>query len=415
MGGLFDAAASGGAAPAGAAASPKGLPASQPAPDQLASRGTVPQDRQPAFQLGKRSRAQLSTPASTARAAAPARALDSADRAIRRAELASIQQTVYADCGRLFELDCCANASGANARCDQYCSPARSFLDADVSGRLVWMNPPYKHIRAFLQHYRACRDRAPDTTGGCFLLPQRVAPWRALLSGMQLLKQYPRGYHLFEAPSPRPGESAAESAVRHKLGATPWPVQLWYDPPRAAVRCNSLSAAGLTMLFSGMAGSASARVLVDTGASASFVSAAFARRHNLRWSGAGSTVSLGDDRSLPVLGRCSPKIFVQGYSQRVSLHVAELGQQFDIVLGDSWLRERRAQLDFGTRRLTVRKGSRRITLSCPAPNGSGGSDAEAAEAAPGVAPPSVVRARAGSHPFIMSALQLVRAARRGDH
>ena len=70
-----------------------------------------------------------------------------------------------------FTLDACANSKGDNALCSRYCSVEDSFLNKDLKGEFVWLNPPFKHANEFLEAYFAQKRTYPDQVGACILLP----------------------------------------------------------------------------------------------------------------------------------------------------------------------------------------------------------------------------------------------------
>ena len=54
-----------------------------------------------------------------------------------------------------FTLDACTNNKGDNVLCARYCSVEDSFLDKDLKGEFVWLNPPFKRANEFLEAYSA--------------------------------------------------------------------------------------------------------------------------------------------------------------------------------------------------------------------------------------------------------------------
>ena len=67
------------------------------------------------------------------------------------------------------DIDCCANSS--NHLVSTYYSRSQSFLDAKVSGKTLWINPPFFKAGRFLQHYLAAKAQAPSTTAALIVLP----------------------------------------------------------------------------------------------------------------------------------------------------------------------------------------------------------------------------------------------------
>ena len=70
-----------------------------------------------------------------------------------------------------FKLDACANRKGDNALCTRYCSVEDSFLQRDLKGEFVWLNPPFKRANEFLEAYFTQKRAYPDHVGACILLP----------------------------------------------------------------------------------------------------------------------------------------------------------------------------------------------------------------------------------------------------
>jgi hypothetical protein len=76
---------------------------------------------------------------------------------------------------RQFTLDACCNDNGSNALVSKFCSKSNSFLETDVQGEHVWLNPPFNQLREFISHYLQCKAKSPHTTSACILVPK----WRA--------------------------------------------------------------------------------------------------------------------------------------------------------------------------------------------------------------------------------------------
>ena len=141
------------------------------------------------------------------------------DRCLHRHWFEQIQRQV----GRTFTLDACTNDTGDNALCAHYCSPSNSFLSRDLAGECVWMNPPFRNIHAFLDHYVAQKRKHPHTLSGCLLLPDRRHACHPALRGMQVVAQFEKGRPLFTAPD--------ADGSRHRMPGVPWGVKVYYNPP----------------------------------------------------------------------------------------------------------------------------------------------------------------------------------------
>jgi hypothetical protein len=129
--------------------------------------------------------------------------------------------------GVIFTVDACCDPNGYNTHvADHFYSKDKSFLESDVSGHVVWCNPPFQSAANFLSHYLKCKVSAPWSTSGVFILPKWSSnKWSHLTQGMRLVHEYPARTQLFTRPDP------VNPAARQKVGPAPWPVQVYFDPP----------------------------------------------------------------------------------------------------------------------------------------------------------------------------------------
>lgn len=98
------------------------------------------------------------------------------------------------------------------------------------------------------------------------------------------------------------------------------------------------------------------KALMDTGASHSIVSEDFVKSVGLRVQPSRvKAVDLADGRTLPLAGKCTFKMHLNGKSSKVSAHVLSTTVPgVDVILGQDWLRPRCAQLDCNTGSVTLR-------------------------------------------------------------
>ncbi len=276
------------------------------------------------------------------------------DRSIKRATFEQIEQLV----GKPFSIDCCSNDSGDNAMCTEFCCPSNSFLANDAGGHNCWINPPFRQIGEFVQHYLECKAKRPYDTSACILVPAWHGSWRSKLKGMQLLRQFPKGYHMFDAQ--------AGSGGRAAMPGLPWAVQVFLDPaeqrpPVAA----SASTRGMTMLFKGTAGHVPVTVLLDTGASDCYVGEDLVRRAGYAVKPAAhvGAVTLADGSTAHVTGTVKLYVTLGQYTGQVVLNVVKLANVFDVIMGDDWLLHHKAYLDYEHECCVLYEGQRRITIS----------------------------------------------------
>ena len=190
------------------------------------------------------------------------------DRMILRCEFERMQSLT----GRVFDLDACCNADGSNRLCDHYCSPGeQSFLLHNCAGKHVWINPPFNQVPEFVDHYLECKTKDPRGTSACILVPNWPGPWRQRLKHMELLHVYPKGTRLFTAPNP--------DGTRRELPGIPWSVHVYYDRPDATMLLTERQTGNNpVMCFDGQLSGVPARILIDTGATDSFIDERFAQR-----------------------------------------------------------------------------------------------------------------------------------------
>jgi hypothetical protein len=292
------------------------------------------------------------------------------DRALLPAHFHMLQ----AKSGQNFTVDTCANENGDNALCDKFYSKADSFLQADISTAHIWCNPPFIMLEDCLTHYRNQKQKHPQTLSGCFLMPSKsVTALAPLLQGMVLLHTFPKGTTLFQGPRP--------DGTRAVLPPCPFSVSVYWDRPISTSEFSEghsiLSAAAQTrsldMLFSGrVAGSHAnvlltpANILIDSGATAPFISPECAERLQLpirRTMPGSARVRLADGSSIPSLGTCYATLTIGAFRSRLELIVAPLSSQFDVILGNTWLKQHEAILNYGDDSVTLVRGSRQYTIS----------------------------------------------------
>ena len=83
-----------------------------------------------------------------------------------------VWKQIQALCNQEFTLDACANSNGDNILCSKYCSPTDSFLQKDLKDEFVWINPPFKRAKEFLEAYFTQKRQYPEHVGACILLPR---------------------------------------------------------------------------------------------------------------------------------------------------------------------------------------------------------------------------------------------------
>ena len=251
--------------------------------------------------------------------------------------------------------------------CEAFLSPNKSFFEADIVGNHIWINAPFNLLHSVLNRYIKEKAKSPHTTSACFLVPKWPSSWRPLLSGMKKLMEYPIGYPLFELPSD------LQKGLK-PLRGIPWPVEIYYDPPMPRALMKAASITGCTMLFRGLANNRPVLVAADTQASQNFINKAFVAEHSVPCTKTFQQVELADGSLVPAEGECRVYLRIPGkhpgtsFSRQVQCTVLDLGAEFDLILGDSWMQQTKADLSYGTKTCTVQTPGGPVTLVPLAPN-----------------------------------------------
>lgn len=175
---------------------------------------------------------------------------------------------------------------------------------------------------------------------------------------MQVLVHYPAGTVMFSAPG--------SNGSRVVLPPCPFPVKVYHDPPGSSMHLGALPTqqSGISMLYEGMISGESATILLDSGASASFISKDLADELQLHVQPFSGAVRTADGHDAQVTGKCTVRVKLQHYRGDVTFFVCPLSTQFDAILGDDWLTKHNAQLDFAAKRCVLRKSNgRRVVIS----------------------------------------------------
>jgi hypothetical protein len=233
------------------------------------------------------------------------------------------------------------------------------FLTYDLSGEHIWLTAPSARLPAYIRYYQEWKAKFPQTTSACIAVLAEDLDSLHLLKGMQLLKQFNKGEHVFATGSREPS----------KASAAPWSFLVYYDPPAATLAPSRVPGFSKSLLV--LAGSVSgypARAALDTQASCCFISSQFVRRASLVVSKPhdARSIVLADGSQAMSHGLCRVPLRMDAYSGKITCHVLDnLVVGMDVVLGGDWLIQQRAVLDCERQTCVVRKGRRKITLKAP--------------------------------------------------
>ena len=126
-------------------------------------------------------------------------------------------------------IDGCADVEGHNALVpENFCTKERSFLNEDLRGHQVWLNPPFRRAGTFLHHYVEQKAASPTDTSALIVLPiKEEASWWPLTKGWKMVRRWEAGTQLFRVPYPK------DRTLRLPKDPCGFPVAVFYDPPTA--------------------------------------------------------------------------------------------------------------------------------------------------------------------------------------
>lgn len=170
----------------------------------------------------------------------------------------------------------CKNLVGATTRvpnCPHTQCTVDEFLKMKLENQHSLLIVPYRvhEISNCIQHYIACKMRAPDVTSACFVVPKYYGRRNDYVSRMKLLKSLPMNSF---CPHVLDIERRSEGMEQ---------MDVWFDSAETV----SLNSAfdkfkALRTLTRGKVDSHDAYTFLDSGASANFIDKGFAERNNLK-------------------------------------------------------------------------------------------------------------------------------------
>lgn len=210
------------------------------------------------------------------------------------------------------------------------------------AGRHSFIDASQKQL--IRQVFQFFKELTVPNTSACLLVPDWPrARFNHYLKGAQLLRCYPGG-------------------EIHK-----YPTKLVYLRSKGA-NMSALAEDGsvLSMTFAGTASGYPATISADTQASHTFVSPDWCKRANVHVSPLSEQVQMGDGKTAPIVGRCTLRISLGCFAERVEgLVLQGFGSHHDLIVGEDFLLAHKAKLDFASKTMKLQKGRRTFTVqSC---------------------------------------------------
>lgn len=227
------------------------------------------------------------------------------------------------------------------------------FPEMQLSDQHVWLHDlEGPALLRALQHYRQSKAQNAKLSG-CFLVPRKFGPWRPLLKGMRMIRQYSAG------------KDVLWDLKAQQLTQLPLDMQLFYDAPVASSISVATASTGLRMHVYGKIAGSPAKILLDSDASMTYLSSRFMKLVGLQPQKAACPIEVlaYDGQTVTAEGTCKVKVQIGDYSGAITCTVVQCSKDFDLILGDSWLRKHHAHLLYeGDNIAHFSKGARQFTL-----------------------------------------------------
>ena len=263
----------------------------------------------------------------------------------------------------------------AGTQCNYFAdTPYANVLSTDLSGKSSFIslaNMSLEDIDAHIDHYLHAKQSHPTTTSTILLLPvQRRKPWEEKVQHMQKLLYYPINSSIMQAMKPDTGKPI-------NIKRTKIPYWVLYDPPQQPRSTTPVPKSltiiheddlimQLTCTVQGVQGTlAVGKVHLDTGASVhGLVNSKFVKLHNLTVTPATTeSLILGDGSSVPTQGTIKMKLRFADFTRTVVATVADLADNFDVILGQNFLQQHKAILNFENNTISLVINDKRVTCS----------------------------------------------------
>jgi RNase H-like domain found in reverse transcriptase/Reverse transcriptase (RNA-dependent DNA polymerase)/Integrase zinc binding domain/Chromo (CHRromatin Organisation MOdifier) domain/Aspartyl protease len=237
------------------------------------------------------------------------------------------------------------------------------FTRMELRDQVVYMQPSEFDLQPHLQHYLNQKQQHPQL-GALLVVPAMLTvKVPSELQHFQHVHTYKSGEYVFETP----------------LGAkarTKQPYYVYMSRPASqsgvtVVAPDQMSTELLFNLPCTIAGGKStvhidSKSLIDTGCgTSSLLSKRAASRLALKLQPCTQTFALADGSLTECLGRATLRVKIQGHTFTVMALVVDMNDSFDLVLGQQWLVDHRAVIDFDRQTIALKKGTVSCTLRTP--------------------------------------------------
>jgi len=312
-----------------------------------------------------------------------------------------------------FTVDCSAlSAPTVPHACDNVHTTVNAALSHNLSGHTVYMHAPTAVMPDLVQHYLKCKSAAPDQKTKCvFVVSQFLYnKHSALFEGMHVIQKYGKNLPVNLRHNPdKPAVLSRTQTVLYVLYDGPVTpamkgVIAVTDPPVLEVPAALLSPSQVCMSFSGLISGAPATIGMDSFAQGmGYIHPAFVQQHQLVTVPINNVkVMLGDGvTSSHATAACKVHLKLGSFTCITWLLVMHIPAPLDVLMGDAFLRQYGAHLEYDKRALIISTRMRHHTIYTIEAK---------AEHMQSVRPP--VQDKAASGPILLSALQVKRVIRK---
>jgi hypothetical protein len=237
------------------------------------------------------------------------------------------------------------------------------FTRMELHEQVVYMQPSEFDLQPLLQHYLNQKQQHPQL-GALLVVPAKlVAQAPTELQYFQHVHSYKSGEYVFQTP--------LGTKARTKQ---PYCVYISRPASQSGVNVVAPDKMSTELLFNlpcTIAGGKStvhidSKSLIDTGCgTSSLLSKRAASRLALKLQPCTQTFALADGSLTECLGRATLRVKIQGHTFTVMALVVDMNDSFDLVLGQQWLVDHRAVIDFDRQTIALKKGTVSCTLRTP--------------------------------------------------
>jgi len=216
--------------------------------------------------------------------------------------------------------------------------PLSAYLARDISGQDVFLSTPPEYLTTAIQHYLKCKSHSSTAMSLCVLVNthhELFPQWRPMLLGMKRKK------------------------CSHVPGYAFW-VNEKSQPEFLSACLNSTGSQ--STVFSGSVSGASAKVKMDTGASHCFLDQSFADWNGFARLPTRTRVQLADGSEATAVHKCFVRLNLQGHISDITCYVIDTEQQYDVILGENWLKRFQVDISYRSETCTAFKNAAKYVL-----------------------------------------------------